>query len=99
MDFVITVQYMENYNYDTPGEGEDYFKFKGDINYRVTAYRIQDAVIEVLNHCQSTDNEMCKTFPTSWSTYEEWVGQLPEDPEYRDFKLECLRTLENELGR
>ena len=98
MRYVISTQYMENYNCDTPGEGEDYFKFKGGIDYLVTADRIQDAVIEVLNQCIESKNVMSKDFPVRWVTYEQWEAQLPEDPEHRAFKLDCLRRPEDALG-
>ena len=93
MKFVISTQYLENYNCDNPGEGEDYFKFKGGSDYIVSGFdRVQDAVVFVLdNHCYN--NVGCKEFPSVWGTYEEWAAKLPEDPEYRAFILETAREV------
>jgi len=98
MKFVISTQYIENDNCNNPGEGEDYFKFKGGSDYIVSGFdRVQDAVVFVLDiHC--CNNLGCKEFPSVWGTYEEWAAKLPKDPEYRAFVLETARKVSKEAG-
>lgn len=90
--FVITTQFLENYGaHDEDGRfanGNAYWKMKGGCDYIVTGLdRIQDAVAFVA----ATRIENCishKEFPTDWKTYDQWLADLPEDEDYREFILE-----------
>jgi len=98
LKFVISTQYLENYNCDNPGEGDDYFKFKGGSDYVVSGFdRIQDATVFVLD-TKCFNNDMCKEFPASWHTYDEWLANLPEDPEYREFLIDSARTVDRQVA-
>lgn len=42
MQVIISTQYNENYNVDTPGQGNDYWKSKGGSDYKVMNIDIND---------------------------------------------------------
>ena len=71
MDFIIRTQYLENYNTENPGEGEDVFKFKFGSTYRVKGFsRMADAVAYVYQtRCSQFCNEMGVEFPSSWEEF------------------------------
>ena len=48
MKLVIQTQYLENYNCDNPGEGNDYWKPKGGSTYVVENVDPRDARIRIV---------------------------------------------------
>jgi len=92
MKFVVTTQFLENYGAHAESgkfrDGTHYWKMKGGTDYIVSGLdRIQDAVAFVAAQCMY--NEIgAKEFPVSWKTEHEWLDDLPDDEEYREFLLE-----------
>ena len=92
--FVITTQFLENYGAHSEdgkfSSGNAYWKMKGGSDYCVSGLdRIQDAVAFVA--ALRIQNSLgAKEFPVEWKTYAEWVAELPEDEDYREFLLEQL---------
>jgi hypothetical protein len=67
---------------------------KGGTDYLVTGLdRIQDAVAFVAAKAMYNDIG-AKEFPVEWKTEHEWLDQLPEDEEYREFLLEQLQRVD-----
>jgi hypothetical protein len=98
MNFVITTQFLENYGAHSGSgrfaAGEAYWKMKGGTDYLVTGLdRIQDAVAFVAAKAMYNDIG-AKEFPVEWKTEHEWLDQLPEDEEYREFLLEHLQRVD-----
>ncbi len=63
---------------------------KGGTDYLVTGLdRIQDAVAFVAATAMQ-NNLAAKEFPVEWKTESEWLDDLPNDEEYREFLLEQL---------
>ena len=91
-NFVITTQFLENYGAHCEdgrfASGNAYWKMKGGTDYLVTGLdRIQDAVAFVAATAMA--NEIgYKEFPIEWKTESEWLDDLPDDEDYRDFLLE-----------
>ena len=89
MTYAVHMQTLENYGaHDEDGKfanGNAYWKFKGGDEYLVEDLdRIQDAVAFVA--AQAMYNSVgAKEFPIEWMTEAEWIAQLPDDAEYRDF--------------
>ena len=92
--WVVTTQYLENYNIDEPKEG--YWKFKGGCDYLIECERDQDAVAYIYD-TECTSNEVVKEFPIDWKSYDEWYSNLPTDEEYKQFLLNKLREVNYEL--
>jgi hypothetical protein len=98
MNFVITTQFLENYGaHAADGKfksGNAYWKMKGGTDYLVTGLdRIQDAVAFVA--AKAMYNGIgAKEFPVEWKTEHEWLDELPEDEEYREFLLEQLQRVD-----
>ena len=96
--FVITTQFLENYGAHSEdgkfSSGNAYWKMKGGSDYCVSGLdRIQDAVAFVA--AKEMHNGIgAKEFPVEWKTYEEWVAELPEDEDYREFLLEQLKHVD-----
>ena len=92
MNFVITTQFLENYGAHqgsgTFAAGEAYWKMKGGSDYLVQDLdRIQDAVAFVA--AIAIQNGLgAKEFPVEWKTEAEWIAELPDDADYRDFLKE-----------
>ena len=98
MQFVITTQFLENYGAHCEdgkfSSGNAYWKMKGGSDYCVSGLdRIQDAVAFVA--ALRIQNSLgAKEFPVEWKTYAEWVADLPEDEDYREFLLEQLQHVD-----
>ena len=96
-NFVITTQFLENYGAHCEDgkftSGNAYWKMKGGTDYLVTGLdRIQDAVAFVA--AIAMENSLyAKEFPIEWKTEHEWLDNLPEDEEYREFLLEQLQRV------
>jgi len=90
--FVVSTQFLENYGSHCEdgkfSSGNHYWKMKGGTDYIVSGLdRIQDAVAFVA--AKEMHNSIgAKEFPVEWKTYEEWVADLPEDEDYREFLME-----------
>ena len=98
MQFVITTQFLENYGAHCEdgkfASGNAYWKMKGGSDYCVSGLdRIQDAVAFVAA-LRMQNSLGCKEFPVEWKTYSEWVADLPEDEDYREFLLEQLQHVD-----
>ena len=97
MNFVITTQTLENYGAHCEdgrfASGNAYWKMKGGTDYLVTGLdRIQDAVAFVA--AIAIENNLgYKEFPVSWKLESEWLDDLPEDEEYREFLLDQLQRV------
>ena len=92
MNFVIKTQFLENYGAHCEDgkfeSGNAYWKFKGGSEYLVQDLdRVQDAAAFVAAIAME-NNISCKEFPTEFLTEQEWVEQLPDDNDYRDFLKE-----------
>ena len=91
MKFVVSTQFLENYGAHCEDgrftSGNAYWKMKGGDDYIVSDLdRIQDAVAFVA--AISMENGLGgKEFPVEWKNYDEWVANLPEDDEYREFLM------------
>jgi hypothetical protein len=90
--FVVTTQFLENYGAHCEDgkftSGNAYWKMKGGSDYIVSGLdRIQDAVafVAAVSMCNDLG---AKEFPTSWCTEQEWLDNLSDDAEYRDFLIE-----------
>jgi hypothetical protein len=98
MNFVITTQFLENYGAHAAdgkfASGNAYWKMKGGTDYLVSGLdRIQDAVAFVA--AKVMYNELgAKEFPVEWKTEHQWLDELPEDEEYREFLLEQLQRVD-----
>ena len=96
-NFVITTQFLENYGAHCEDgkftSGNAYWKMKGGTDYLVTGLdRIQDAVAFVA--AIAMENSLyAKEFPVEWKTEHEWLDNLPDDEEYREFLLEQLQRV------
>ena len=96
-NFVITTQFLENYGAHCEDgkftSGNAYWKMKGGTDYLVTGLdRIQDAVAFVA--AIAMENSLyAKEFPVEWKTEHEWLDNLPEDEDYREFLLEQLQRV------
>ena len=93
-NFVVKTQFLENYGAHAEdgkfSSGNAYWKFKGGDEYLVEDLdRIQDAVafVAALSMYNSVGY---KEFPIEWMTEEQWIAQLPDDADYRDFLKEQL---------
>lgn len=85
--YVVTTQFLENYG-TSYKEGAPRWKFKGGTDYIVSGLeREQDAVAYVAALCMQ-NNIQVKEFPISWTTYDEWLSNLPNDEEYRKFIMQ-----------
>ena len=102
-NFVIRTQTLENYGAHaaegTYAAGEHYWKMKGGNDYLVYGLdRVQDAAAFVA--AAFTENSVgYKEFPVEWMTEEEWIAQLPDDAEYRDFLKEQVLVVSPTAGR
>jgi hypothetical protein len=92
MQFVVHTQHMENYGAHCEDgrykSGNAYWKFKGGDTYIVSGVeRLQDAVAFVA--AIGIDNSISfKEFPSSYSTYDEWMAELADDSEdYREYQV------------
>jgi hypothetical protein len=92
MQFVVHTQHMENYGAHCEDgrykSGNAYWKFKGGDTYIVSGVeRLQDAVAFVA--AIGIDNSISfKEFPSSYSTYDEWMAELADDSEdYREYQI------------
>jgi hypothetical protein len=97
-NFVITTQFLENYGAHSEdgkfASGNAYWKMKGGTDYLVTGLdRIQDAIAFVAAIAME-NNLYAKEFPVEWKTEHEWLDQLPEDEDYREFLLEQLKRVD-----
>ena len=96
--FVITTQFLENYGaHQEDGKfasGNAYWKMKGGSDYCVSGLdRIQDAVAFVA--ALRIQNSLgCKEFPVEWQTLDQWMEDLPEDDDYRQFLVEQLQHVD-----
>ena len=100
--FVVTTQILENYGaHEGAGryaDGEAYWKFKGGEDYIVSDVdRPADAMAFVMA-AYSENSLGYKEFPTAVVTYEEWLRDLPEDEDYREFLLEKARSVSPKRG-
>ena len=100
--FVVTTQILENYGaHEGEGryrDGDSYWKFKGGEDYIVSDVdRPADAMAFVM--AAFSENGLgYKEFPTQVVTYEEWLADLPEDEDYREFLLEKARAVSPKRG-
>jgi hypothetical protein len=102
-NFVITTQVLENYgaHYEDGkySSGNAYWKMKGGIDYLVQDLdRVQDAAAFVMATF-SSNSLGYKEFPVEFLTEEEWVDQLPDDEDYRDFLKEQVWVVSPKTGR
>lgn len=92
MKYVVSTQFLENYGAHCEdgkfSSGNAYWKMKGGTDYIVSGLdRIQDAIAFVA--AKAMHNSIgAKEFPVEWKTYAEWLVNLPEDDEYREFLME-----------
>jgi hypothetical protein len=102
-NFVITTQFLENYGAHCEdgkfSSGNAYWKMKGGSDYLVQDLdRIQDAVAFVA--AIAIENGIgAKEFPIEWQTEAEWIAQLPDDAEYRDFLKEQVLVVSPKTGK
>ena len=102
MQFVITTQFLENYGAHAEdgkfASGNAYWKMKGGSDYLVRDLdRIQDAVAFVA--AIAIENGIgAKEFPVEWKTEAEWIDQLPDDEDYRDFLKEQVLVVSPRTG-
>lgn len=102
-NFVIRTQTLENYGAHCEdgkfSSQNHYWKMKGGMDYLVQDLdRVQDAVAFVA--AAFSDNSLgYKEFPVEWMTEEEWVAQLPDDEDYRDFLKEQVWVVSPKQGR
>ena len=102
-NFVIRTQTLENYGAHCEdgkfSSGNAYWKMKGGSDYLVQDLdRVQDAVAFVA--ALAIENNLSfKEFPVEWMTEEEWINQLPDDSEYRDFLKECVIVVSPKRGK
>ena len=102
MKFVISTQYLENYGAHCEdgkfSSGNAYWKMKGGTDYLVQDLdRVQDAVAFVM--AAFSENGLGgKEFPVEWMTEQEWIDQLPDDAEYRDFLKEQVMLVSPKTG-
>ena len=101
-NFVIKTQYLENYGAHAESgkfaDGNAYWKMKGGSEYLVQDLdRVQDAVAFVM--AAFSENGLgAKEFPVEWMTEAEWVAQLPDEADYRDFLKEQLLVVSPKRG-
>jgi len=92
MQFVVHTQHMENYGAHCEDgrfkSGNAYWKFKGGDTYIVSGVeRLQDAVAFVAA-IGMENNISFKEFPSSYSTYDEWMAELADDSkDYREYQI------------
>ena len=102
-NFVIKTQFLENYGAHCEdgkySSGNAYWKMKGGSEYLVQDLdRVQDAVAFVA--ALAMENSLyAKEFPVEWMTEQEWVAQLPDDAEYRDFLKEQVLVVSPRTGK
>ena len=102
-NFVIRTQTLENYGAHCEdgrfSSQNHYWKMKGGSDYLVQGLdRVQDAVAFVAA-AFIENNLSFKEFPCEWMTEEEWIAQLPDDAEYRDFLKEQVLVVSPTAGR
>ena len=102
-NFVIRTQTLENYGAHCEdgrfSSQNHYWKMKGGSDYLVQGLdRVQDAVAFVAA-AFIENNLSFKEFPCEWMTEEEWIAQLPDDAEYRDFLKEQVLVVSPAAGR
>ena len=96
-NFVVKTQFLENYGAHCEdgkfSSGNAYWKMKGGSEYLVSGLdRVQDAVAFVA--AIAMENSLyAKEFPIEWMTEHEWLDQLPDDEEYREFLLDHLQRV------
>ena len=101
--FVVQTQCLENYGAHCEdgkfASGNAYWKMKGGTDYIVTDLdRPQDAMAFVM--AAFSDNSLgYKEFPIAVLTEAEWIAQLPEDEDYRDFVKEQAVVVSPTAGR
>jgi hypothetical protein len=101
-NFVIRTQVLENYGAHCEdgkfSSGNAYWKMKGGMDYLVQDLdRVQDAIAFVA--AAFSDNGIgYKEFPVEWMTEAEWIAQLPDDAEYRDFLKEQVLVVSPKRG-
>lgn len=101
--FVIRTQILENYGAHSEdgkfSSGNAYWKAKGGNDYLVYGLdRYQDAWAFVAALAME-NNIYYKEFPTECLTEDEWLAQLPEDKDYREFLLEQVLVVSPSKGR
>ena len=102
-NFVIKTQFLENYGAHCEdgkfSSGNAYWKFKGGSEYLVQDLdRVQDAVAFVA--ALAMENGIgAKEFPIEWMSEEQWIAQLPDDAEYRDFLKEQVMVVSPLRGK
>jgi hypothetical protein len=101
--FVVKTQILENYGAHCEdgkfASGNAYWKFKGGTDYIVTDVdRPQDAMAFVAA-AFAENNISFKEFPTTVLTEAEWVADLPDDEEYRDFIKETALMVSPKTGK
>jgi hypothetical protein len=101
-NFVIKTQFLENYGAHSEdgkfSSGNAYWKMKGGSEYLVQDLdRVQDAVAFVM--AAFSENGLgAKEFPVEWMTEAEWVAQLPDEADYRDFLKEQVMVVSPKRG-
>jgi hypothetical protein len=102
-NFIVRTQILENYGAHCEdgkfSSGNAYWKAKGGTDYLVTGLdRYQDAWAFVA--AAFIENSLSyKEFPTVCITEEEWIAQLPDDAEYRDFLKEQVICVSPSTGK
>lgn len=102
-NFVVRTQILENYGAHCEdgkfSSGNAYWKAKGGNDYLVQGLkRYQDAWAFVFS-VFAENNIYFKEFPVECITEEEWIEQLPDDPEYRSFLKKELIVVSPQTGR
>jgi len=102
-NFIVRTQILENYGAHCEdgkfASNNHYWKAKGGNDYLVTGLdRYQDAWAFVM--AAFSENSLgYKEFPTECITEAEWVAQLPDDAEYRDFLKEQVIVVSPTTGK
>ncbi len=102
-NFIVRTQILENYGAHCEdgkfSNGNAYWKAKGGTDYLVSGLdRYQDAWAFVA--AAFTENSLSyKEFPTECITEEEWIAQLPDDAEYRDFLKQQVICVSPSTGK
>ena len=102
-NFVIRTQTLENYGAHSDSgrfsDGTAYWKMKGGSDYLV---RDLDRPLDAMAFVMAAfgENEIgYKEFPVEWMTEQEWINQLPNDAEYRDFLKESVIVVSPKRGK
>lgn len=101
--FVVKTQIIENYGAHTTdgryADGQARWKFKGGNEFLVSNVdSLADAMAFVA--AAFTENHLdYKEFPTAVMTEQDWIDQLPDDADYRDFLKSQIYQVSPRTGK